>query len=146
MVFGENQRCLRTKYKIPADIMPAGTNHKHIRGTTLITSQADKLLASIKAFADNGASRTLLLPCCLRKRLKGDTVNRFAAWRRGSERSSGVIRPYFYYSLSPTGCSLKIDDKELSPSLHLWSIVTRLSPLVKRVFEESKRNRGLERM
>ena len=59
--FGENQRCLRTKYKIPADIMPAGTNHKHIRGTTLITSQADKLLASIKAFADNGASRTLLL-------------------------------------------------------------------------------------
>ena len=42
--------------------MPAGTNHIHIRGTTLITSQADKLLASIKALADNGASRTLLLP------------------------------------------------------------------------------------
>ena len=61
MVFGENQQCSRTKYKIPADIMPAGTNRLHIRGTTLITSQADKLLASIKAFADNGASRTLLL-------------------------------------------------------------------------------------
>ena len=80
MVFGENQRCLRTKYKIPADTMPAGTNHKHIRGTTLITSQADKLLASIKAFADNGASRTLLL---------------MLPEAAGSERSSGVIRPYF---------------------------------------------------
>ena len=52
------------KIKIPADIVPAGTNRLHIRGTTLITSQADKLLASIKAFADNGASRTLLLPEC----------------------------------------------------------------------------------
>ena len=49
------------KIKKPADIVPAGTNRLHIRGTTLITSQADKLLASIKAFADNGASRTLLL-------------------------------------------------------------------------------------
>jgi len=44
--------------------MSAGTKYIHIRGTTLITSQADKLLASIKAFADNGASRTLLLPEC----------------------------------------------------------------------------------
>ena len=44
--------------------MSAGTKYIHIRGTTLITSQADKLLASIKAFADNGASRTLLLPKC----------------------------------------------------------------------------------
>ena len=80
MVFGENQQCSRIKYKIPADIMPAGTNRLHIRGTTLITSQADKLLASIKAFADNGASRTLLL---------------MLPEAAGSERSSGVIRPYF---------------------------------------------------
>lgn len=54
IVHGQNKK--------PADIVPAGTNRLHIRGTTLITSQADKLLASIKAFADNGASRTLLLP------------------------------------------------------------------------------------